>query len=184
MIDKIIIFFLITIFLYSEKINSNEIDKLIESGNKSFYAKDFKKAKLIYESSLIIDKQNRPALNNLGMIYYYGKGVDKNLTKAINYLGKAAIRGDKNSQFYLAMSLSQINAKIFHSEILFWLEESAKQNYEKAQLLLAIAYIKGEYLEKNITRAKYWIKKAKDNNSTKAKELWNQFKFGLDKTPR
>jgi len=177
LIYKKIVFLLATACLYSENININHAKKKTELGNKYFYNKNFKQSKLMYQEALKIDTNYRPALNNLGMLYYYGQGIDKNLTKAVRFLGKAAIQGNKISQFYLAMSLAEINEEQFNKEIIFWLNKSAKNNYEKAQILLGMAYIKGEHIEKNITKAKYWIRKASDRNSTKAKRIWGKYEL-------
>lgn len=167
----------VTVCSYSDNINLNNASSKTNVGNKYLYNHNFKKAKDMYESALMVDNKYRPALNNLGMLYYFGKGVDKNLTQAVKYLGKAAILNDKNSQFYLAMTLAEINEKRFNEEIIHWLEKSANQNYEKAQLLLGMGYIKGDHVEKNIAKAKFWIKRAIEQNSTKAKELWSKYEL-------
>lgn len=118
-----------------------------------------------------------PALNNLGMMYFFGKGVDKNLTKAVEYLGQAAVKGNKNSQFYLAMSLSQIDDEKFNKEIIKWIQKSANNNFLKAELVLGFGYIKGEDIKKDMQKAKYWIQKAKDKNSSKAQEIWDTYEL-------
>lgn len=118
-----------------------------------------------------------PAFNNLGMMYFFGKGVDKNLTKAVEYLGQAAIGENKNAQFYLAMSLSQLDDKKFDKEIIQWLQKSANNNFIKAQFILGYEYILGEHINKDMQKAKYWIEKARNKNSVEAQKLWDEYEL-------
>ena len=52
-------------------------------------------------------------------------------------------------------------------EALKWLNESAHNGCRKAQLRLAYMLSKGEYVEKDETAAKEWMKKAKGINKQK-----------------
>ena len=91
---------------YNKILNEDNLEILTRLGNIFLMhnkKEDLVKAKDMY--TLAVKRNFIPALNNLGMMYFFGKGVDRNLTKAIKYLGKSAVRGNKNSQFYLAISL-------------------------------------------------------------------------------
>jgi len=161
---------------YLKILKDKNLEILTRMGNIHLVGKDFEHNASIAKRFYMIaaEKNFTPALNNIGMMYFLGNGVDKNLTKAIEYLGKAAVQNHKNAQFYLAISLSKIDNEKFHGEIMKWLKKSANNNFQKAQLLLGLGYISGENIDVDMKKAKYWIQKAKDQNSTKAAEIWNK----------
>tara|TARA_B100000902_G_C27163596_1_gene840038 strand:- start:40 stop:513 length:474 start_codon:yes stop_codon:yes gene_type:complete len=49
-----------------------------------------------------IKKGNKEAMYNMGLLYYFGKGVDKDLKKAFEYCEKAAFKGSARAQNNLA----------------------------------------------------------------------------------
>ena len=48
-------------------------------------------------------KEDKESFYKLGIIYYYGKGVEKNYSKAIEYFRKAAELGDPCSMTNLGV---------------------------------------------------------------------------------
>ena len=54
-----------------------------------------------------------------------------------------------------------------------WLEKNAKDGDASAYPLLAEIYT----IEENFSKAKYWAKKAINNGSLQAKELWDKYKL-------
>ena len=68
-----------------------------------FYLKNYKKAVPLYEEACKHDnlKFNSEACYNLGLLYFYGKGVSKNYYKAYEYWIKAAKKGNTKAQHNL-----------------------------------------------------------------------------------
>ena len=61
--------------------------------------KDFKAAAEFFEKAAVVGHKN--AQYNLGILYYTGKGVDKNLRKAFSWFQKAAQQGHTLAEFNL-----------------------------------------------------------------------------------
>jgi len=58
-----------------------------------------------------------------------------------------------------------------------WYEISAKAGNIDAQINLGFAYIMGYGTDKDLKKAAYWIKKAKDSGDEKALTIWKEFKL-------
>jgi len=82
---------------------------------------------------------------------------DKN--KALEWFRIVANKGDAQAQYRVAILVK--NKKLKRK----WLKKSAKNNYQEAQFELGKTLFKAQQLK----NAKYWLNKAKNNGSTKAK---------------
>ena len=49
-----------------------------------------------------VQQGDKEAMYNMGLLYFFGRGVDKNLTIAFNYCEKAAFKGSARAQNNLA----------------------------------------------------------------------------------
>ncbi len=70
-------------------------EELFDLGVKSIEAKDYIQAKKYFEKAC--DLNNGGGCGSLGMLYEYGQGVEKNLTKADQYISKACKLGDQEA---------------------------------------------------------------------------------------
>lgn len=144
---------------------------------------DLIKAKKFY--SLGAEKDHPIALYSLGMMYASGLGTDRNITKAIKYFEKVLVNNSTlntvrpETMYFLAKVLYKKNKILYKDRIIDLIKKAASQNYADAQVMLGEGYLLGEDVEKNITKAKYWIKKAIDQNNTKAIVLWKKYEFEL-----
>jgi uncharacterized protein len=102
---------------------------------------------------------------NLGDMYFFGKGVPKNLAEAAKWYRKAAEQGNPDAQYdlYLTYITDQGISKKDLPEALKWLRKAADQGHPVAQYSLGFKY----YLEsigigalKNGTEAAEWLRKA------------------------
>ena len=94
---------------------------------------------------------------NLGICYYNGYGVDKNLGEAIKWWHKAAEQGHPKAQFLLGdiySSGEEITAN--HKEAAKWMEKAAKQGNVSAQHYLAIVFRYGHGVPLNHIEAYKW----------------------------
>uniref|UniRef100_UPI0002B95E6E tetratricopeptide repeat protein n=1 Tax=Helicobacter pylori TaxID=210 RepID=UPI0002B95E6E len=69
--------------------------ELFDLGVKSIEAKDYIQAKKYFEKACGLN--NGSGCNNLGVLYINGQGVEKNLTKADQYISKACKLGDQEA---------------------------------------------------------------------------------------
>ena len=113
----------------------------------------------------------------LGLIYFSPSCGNVNLTKAEEYFKYASEHSIPEAQLYFALLLDKKDSEKNKDEVLKLITTSAENGYMKAQVLLGHGYILGENIAQDFKKAKYWIKKAKDQNSTKAIELWNKYKL-------
>ncbi|MEA3491731.1 MAG: tetratricopeptide repeat protein [Campylobacterota bacterium] len=167
--------------LYVRIFVGEDINSIIKSKIAHMYLfgegvdKNLTKAVELYQESA--DENYVPALYNLGIIYYNGIGVDKNLTKARVCLQRASNNNHFQAQYYLAELLDKKDTNKYKKEVLKLLTKSAIGKFDKAQLILGNGYIRGDDVEKDMKKAKYWIQKAKDQNNTKAQELWKKYEL-------
>jgi tetratricopeptide (TPR) repeat protein len=74
-----------------EEENGPTRDEIIEKANNYHYLRDYKRARAEYEK---VADDYPHALFRLGEYYYFGKGVEKDIPKSIEYLEKAVEGGD------------------------------------------------------------------------------------------
>lgn len=105
---------------------------------------------------------NAKATYLLANIKLYGYGDKKDIAKGREYMHLAAKKDDLAAQMYLGAYY--LNQEKNLKESLFWLKKAASQGDQSAQLAMALAYLHGLGVKKNITVAKkYLIKTAKKN---------------------
>ncbi len=137
----------------------------------------------------------------VGLYYQNGKGVEQNISEAIKWYEKAAIKNDRDALYHLAMILIRLEDKEW-TTIFELLMRAAKQNHPNAQYNLAVMYQKGDGVEVNVEQSIYWYEKAAqaglpnaqynlgmiyyegrlvDKDEEKARSLWQQAaKQGFD----
>ena len=77
-----------------------------------------------------IRKGNKEAMYNMGLLYYFGKGVDKDLKKAFEYCEKAAFKGSARAQNNLAfMYIKGIGIKKSYISAYAWSLIAIKNGY-------------------------------------------------------
>ena len=102
--------------------------------------------------------------------------VSRDYKKAILWCTKAVDQGDPNSQFLLA-SVYTLTKDYKKALVLY--KKSAGEGNANSQLILGTMYSIGAgSLIKDKSKAKYWIKKAYENNdpyiSKKAQDYWDK----------
>lgn len=137
------------------------------------YKADYPKARSWFIKA-ITTNQNPGAMRakfELGTMYYYGQGVEKNLDDAFKWLKEAARVRHAGAQYYTGMmyhaGLGVDKNYNFASQ---YLEQSANQNNEAAQYMLGNIYYKGKGVKKNIPKAKHYFKQAANQGNLAAKE--------------
>jgi uncharacterized protein len=103
------------------------------------------------------------AQHNVGCYYYYGKGVPKDLVKAVQWWSKAAEQGDPEAQYSLGFfCYEQIGAK----ESFKWMQKAADNGHQYAQAFLGSMYFwGGPIVSRNKVTALKWLILATKNNS-------------------
>ena len=109
----------------------------------------------------------------IGNIYYYGQGVCVDKKEALKWYLQAAEEGSCLGQFqcgYIYRNGEGGVPKNDH-EGFKWYHLAAQQGDAKAQLQLACCYIEGAGVNRDIDKAKEWLKKAEQQGNESAAEL-------------
>jgi TPR repeat protein len=174
-------------FMYKEILENTHKIAILKAklGDMNFKGmgveKNFLNAKKYYQEAS--DLNHLGATYSLGLMYLSGLGGEKNITKAI--LNFERVIDDRqifnndvvSAKYYLARALHQKDQIKNKDRILKLIMMSAIEGFLEAQLSLGYGYILGKDIKKDMIKAKYWIKKAKDQNSTKAVEIWDEYEL-------
>ncbi len=157
--------------------------------------KDPKHPSKAFEWFMVAAKQGHTeAAYYVGLYYQNGKGVEQNISEAIKWYEKAAVKDDRDALYHLAMILIKLDDKDWNT-IHELLTKAAKQDHPNAAYNLAVMYQKGDGVEINVEQSIYWYEKAANNgmpnalynlgmiyyegrlvekDEQKARELWQQ----------
>ena len=105
----------------------------------------------------------------LGLCYYYGDGVEKDIAKAVYWWQRAAEAGKSSAQCNLA--LCYYNGDGVEKDIskaIHWWQRAAEAGVSNAQFNLAFCYYNGEGVEKDFSKAVYWYQKAAEAGNSDA----------------
>ncbi len=107
----------------------------------------------------------------LALMYKEGRGVKRNLEKAIQLYEAIANQNDVDAMLALGVIYGYRQSEVFNYSIaLEWFTKAAEEENDRAQLVVAIMYEKGLGTEKNLLKAAGWYEKAAKNGSKEAKE--------------
>ncbi|MBR6371612.1 MAG: sel1 repeat family protein [Victivallales bacterium] len=111
------------------------------------------------------------AQRSLAWMYKEGRGVNRNLEKAIQLYEAVANQNDVEAMLALGVIYGDKQSEVFSYSIAFeWFMKAAEEENDRAQLVVAIMYEKGLGIEKNLLKAADWYEKAAKNGAKEAKE--------------
>ena len=152
-------------------IGTGDICTLGLAGN-SLYNEYF--APMIWHSKWIYDNgssspEDAEKQNDLGYKYQYGKGVKKDLTKAIYWYRKAAEQGYAMAQYNMGVCYANGRGVTQdYAEAVKWYRKAAEQGYADAQNNLGVCYYGGKGTKKDYQLAVFWFKRAAENGDAYA----------------
>jgi len=147
------IFLLIILFLYT--LNGDMLD----DANSAYKNKEYLKAIPLYKK--LARDGSKEANFKLGVIYYSGKGVKRDLNRAVRYFQNAANKADTKSKYNLAViyGLKQYvnhdNRESFNRFL-----ELAKNKDPKAQYRVGMALLYGIGVDKDYKDAVRWFEQS------------------------
>lgn len=141
----------------------------------------------VYNNNLMVywlrkaaDNQDMESMYALGEMYLSGQvKTNKKFEDSTQLFLQAARQGHPQSQYILASIYSSQMKNTFDSEqVLYWLEQAAKNNHTLAQVSMAIIYFTEK---KDYKKAAYWYNKAAQNGNTIAQyHLAEMYYLGVD----
>lgn len=109
---------------------------------------------------------NAKAQFNLGILYYSGKGMDRDLAQAKHWWEKAAGQGDANAQFNLALMYARGDGVPKDNAVSMALyKKAAEQGQVMAQYNLALMYYE---VQQDYKQSFYWYEKAAEQGHAMA----------------
>lgn len=93
----------------------------------------------------------------LGLCYYHGRGVEKNMDKALSLIKEAAEHGSETAMTALGNDYRHKND---YNKAIRWYRRAAHYGSKEGMLNLALCYDRGLGLAKNSHLAKLWMYKA------------------------
>ena len=121
------------------------------------------------------------AQNRIGVYYYTGRNVEKDLAKGVEWFQKAADQGSANAQKNLG-NCYQSGEGVDRDDTLgaFYYQKAAEQGMAEAQALLGDCYYNGQGVDKDYTQAAVWYQKAADQGHAGARvALGSMYYYGL-----
>ena len=117
---------------------------------------------------------NADAQNNLGVMYFKGEGVPKDLTKAAEWYRKAAEKNHIKAQYNLGILYQD---KEDFSSAVYWFGKAAEQGHPKAQTNLGTLYYYGVGVTQNLDKAMDLFTKAAAKGDERAKDCLTQLRL-------
>ena len=181
--------------LLFENGNTYEALAILEKASKTGNEKVVLRIANIYEKGEIVQRNYGRAfdlysqlegqdsvegLYHLGMLCYLGRGVEKNISQAVEYFSRSAEKGNYKAQYFLYRILYKDNP----IAAVDCLVKSAAQNFEPAMYDLAIHLLYGDDIIKDVTRAIGLLEEcSKNGNRDAASKLYYMYMTGYEVEP-
>ncbi len=115
----------------------------------------------VADSMMLAEQGNAEVQNNLGSMYYHGKGVPKDLAKAVEWYQKAAAQGNADAQRNLGSMYNHgkgVPKDLAKAVELY--QKAAAQGNSHGQNNLALMYLNGEGVPRDLAKAVELYQKA------------------------
>lgn len=116
------------------------------------------------------------AENNLGALYFEGRGVQRSLPEALRWYRASAEREHPPAQYNLGLMIGRGQGvdRADPVEMVRWMTRSAAAGYDRAQAQLGRLYLDGVGVEANPKTAVEWFRKSAEQGNA-----WGQFYYGF-----
>lgn len=135
--------------------DSKLVNMGVEANKKGNYSEEYQ----CYLKALEINKNNMYAQNNLGLCYYYGRGVTQNYYEAVKWYRKAAEQGYAFAQNNLGICYENGRGVTQdYNEAVKWFRKAAEQGYANAMSWMGYFFENGKGVTKDLQEAIRWYK--------------------------
>jgi TPR repeat protein len=147
----------VSIFCFGLPARSDELSDalaLIDAGQLS---------QAVQKLAALADRGNPTAQYKLAQMYYFGRGVDKDLARAAFLFEAAAGQNIMNAEQNIAvMYLRGEGVQRDLQKAIYWFHQAASQGDAFAQVSLGLRYENGEGVNQDYAEAWKWFRKAAD----------------------
>jgi TPR repeat protein len=145
-----------------------EAEEARKKGDAAYDAKDYAGAMSWYRKAA--DQGDANAQNNVGDLYFYGRGVAQDYAQAMFWYRKAADQGYTWGQFNVGwLCDSGKGVTQDYAQAASWYRKAADQGNAKSQNNLGDLYYYGRGVARDYAQAKFWYRKAADQGNADAK---------------
>lgn len=149
-----------------------------EEGVNAAFNGDFETA--FYEFTIAAEAGLDLAQYNLGILYFTGQGVEKDLSEAFRWTEAAAQQGHVAAQFNLgSLYYAGDGTEIDRDKAVEMFGLSAKAGHPNAALLLANMFAEGDHVNKDAVQAHAWASVAIRNENLEAVALRESIQSGM-----
>ncbi len=125
-----------------------------KEGYTAYTRGDYKTA--LSEFKSLAEQGDAEAQHSLGVMYVNGEGVDKDVTKGVNWFRKSAEQGFADAQHNLAFAYETgLSVKKDMNEAARWYHKAAEQGFAKSQSNLGLMYSSGDGVQKDLIEGGY-----------------------------
>lgn len=134
---------------------------------KAWAAGDVATARQIWEK--MAGDGDAQAMNNLGVLYDQGRGVEPDIGRAVHWFAQSANAGNPAGMSNYGRMLEQGRGVPANpSEAARWFDQAARKGQAEAQYNLGLLYENGRGVEKNEAAAAAWYSRAASQNQREA----------------
>lgn len=109
------------------------------------------------------------ALNQIGLLYKNGQGVEKNITKAIEFFKQVSKFNNSDAFYYIGLCYFEGDENdINYTKAIKYFNKSAKLSNSMAIYQLGVCYYDGKGFERNFTKAIELFKESEKLGNTRA----------------
>ena len=147
--------------------NTKEIDMLLCKGKECYSNGDYESAFNMFKQAA--EHGNAEAQYNLGKMYQWGRGVERDDAEATRWYRKAADQGHANAQDNLGwMYQNGLGVEQNYIEAVSWYRKAADQGHANAQNNMGWMYQNGLGVTQDETEAVKWYRLAAKQGNTYA----------------
>jgi TPR repeat protein/ferredoxin len=159
-------------------VGSAEAEAAYEKGEDEYLAENYKKAMRFYKQAA--NTGHVEAMYDLGSMYEYGIGINKNEKEAIRWYRKAADEGHAAAMFNLGYAYGRgEGVEQDDTQAVYWYRKAAEAGHATAMNNLGYAYEHGEGVEQDDTQAVYWYREgAEAGDATAMNNLAGAYQHG------
>ena len=171
---RLLVLFLMTVLWLTAPVFAGQLD----DGMKAFARGDYETAfKLL---SPLAEQGDAHAQNDIGVMYYTGKGAPQDNSKAIGWYRKAAEQGYDDAQYRLGFMYDNgPGAPQDYAEAIKWYKKAAEQGHADAQYNVALMLDSGRGALQDYDQAVKWYKKSAEQGHAEAQyNLALMYSFG------
>ena len=141
-----------------------------DAGYEAYKRGDYAAAHRIWKP--LAEQGDASAQYNLGLLYQYGLGVERQLAVAAKWYGRAAENGDADAQKAIGdLYVKGFWGKKDYAKAATWYRMAAEQGHPEAERKLGILFAQGRGVARNPDAAREWLGRAVEQGDTEA-ETW------------